>query len=194
MSIKWDGNNFLRHVRSAAEDGLYAGATIAADQAVRNFGRNHGGVPSLPGSPPNSQSGHLRNSVTAVHARDLGIPLAAAYGTNVPYGRYLEFGANPKGNPWLTIPVSPEAKRASRRGQGARSFRLRFVKTKNAALLVKDVPGKHARMEVWYVLKHEVRIAPRPWLRRAVRDLGGRLSQVVNTVFAREMRKYRGIA
>lgn len=183
----------MRHVRRAAESGLYAGATLAADRAVRNFGRNHGGVPSLPGSPPNSQSGLLRNSVTAVHAKDLGIPLAAAYGTNVPYGRYLEFGANPKGNPWLTIPVHPQAKRASRRGQSARSFPLRFVKTKNAALLVKDVPGKHARMEVWYVLKHEVKIAPRPWLLRAVRDLGARLPQVVNQVFAREMKTYKGV-
>ncbi len=183
----------MSHVRESANNALFAGALLAADQAVRNFGRGHGGVPSLPGRPPNSQTGNLRNSVTAVHARDLGVDLAAAYGTNVPYGRYLEFGARPKGSPWLTIPVSKEAKAASRRGLGARSFRLRFVKTKNAALLVKDIPGRNARMEVWYVLKHEVYIAPRPWLRRAVRDLGTRLHTNVNQVFRKEMEKFRGI-
>lgn len=193
VKITWDGNNYLRHVRAAAEDALFAGALLCADQAVRNFGRAHGGVPSLPGNPPNSQTGHLRNSVTAVHPRDLGIPLTAAFGTNVKYGRYLEFGASPRGNPYLTIPIHPEAKRASRRGQSARSFRLRFVKTKNAALLVKDVPGRHARMEVWYVLKRQVRIAARPWLLRSVRDVGPRLSQVVNAAFRREMARFKGV-
>lgn len=183
----------MRHAVNAANDALFAGALVCADRAVRNFGANHGGVPSLPGNPPNSQSGHLRNSVTAVHSKDLGVPLAAAFGTNVPYGRYLEFGANPKGKPWLTIPVHPEAKRASRRGQGARSFRLRFQKTRNGALLVKDVPGNRGRSEVWYVLKHEVHIAPRPWLLRSVRDVGhDRLTQVVNDVFARKMATFRG--
>lgn len=193
VNIKWDGDGFLRHVRSATNDAVFAGALVCADQAVRNFGRAHGGVPSLPGKPPNSQSGHLRNSVTAVHSKDLGIQLAAAFGTNVKYGRYLEFGANPKGKPYLTIPIHPDAKRASRRGQSARSFRLRFVKTKKQALLVKDVPGRHARIEVWYVLKRQVRIAPRPWLLRSVRDAGPRLSQVVNASFRRSMAQYKGV-
>lgn len=188
VKMKLRGSQFLEALFKATEEGLYAGATIGADAAVRSFGRQHGGKSSAPGSPPNVQSGFLRNSVTAVNANDLGRPLAAAYGTNVPYGRYLEFGANVRGRPWLTVPIHPDAKKAARRGIPARRLPLRLIKTKTQLLLIRDKKGKNARTEVWFVLKRAVKIAARPWLGRSLNDNRVQISARINDVVSRKMR------
>jgi HK97 gp10 family phage protein len=55
---------------------------------------------SAPGNPPAVQTGHLRRSVQ-VDRSQVASNLRATVGTNVPYGRYLEFGTRKMAaRPW----------------------------------------------------------------------------------------------
>lgn len=119
--ITWKGDAWMRAVIPSLNRGLTAAVTVMADQAVRNFGTEGGGVrgsgsridvqtgkflgqlrrkrarsrdyiAAPPGKFPGVRTSLLRNSVRGVSPERMGTPLHAAFGTAVKYGRYLEFG------------------------------------------------------------------------------------------------------
>lgn len=74
-----------------------AGTGHARDKATGKFKRSYGANPSAPGEPPAKQTGRLRASVAWEVAG-----LVARVGTNVRYGRWLEFGTSRMAaRPWL---------------------------------------------------------------------------------------------
>lgn len=103
--LTWRGHEFNTRLKVAVADGLYAAALVGADAAVRVFGTE--GNPSRPGGYPGIRTGHLRNSIHAVHPRAVsqrrGGRISAKYGTRVRYGRYLEYGTRRMlARPWLS--------------------------------------------------------------------------------------------
>lgn len=190
VRLQWHGDEALKRLEAAANKGLTEYAIVVAGTAERSFGREHGGIPSKPGMPPHSQSGHLRNSIAYVPAKNL----KALVGTNVPYGRHLEFGftARAKRAKFLAVPVHPKASRALVRAGGrTRNIPgLVLIRTKaGQLLLVKPIKGKHARVEVWFVLKKSVTVAPRPWLRPALARSRAEGLRRMHAAVAREMAK-----
>lgn len=178
-TVTFDASRFEGILIAAVNDGLAAAANVGADTAKRSFGSNHGGAPSSPGSPPNSQTGRLRNSVMYAHPDALGTPMHAAYGTAVEYGRHLEHGATvtAKRTKYLPVPVNAAARKmatqAGNQGVSLRTLNLTLVvdKAKRQALLVeKTRTGRDKKNGAVFVLKKSVRIAARPWLRRSADD------------------------
>lgn len=171
VTLTWRGDEHKRRIIEAANHGLTQAAMVGADAAVRSFGRDHGGVPSQPGQPPHSQSGHLRSSIAFTPGRNL----RAAFGTNVLYGRYLELGATPRAKraKHLAIPLNRKARRllVGAGGEVRNISGLRFVPSKRPGVggfLVRQSGGRRGvRTEYLFVLKSSVRIRPRPWLKRA---------------------------
>lgn len=175
-TIKWRGDQFLNALPGAIDAGLTAAAARLADQAVRSFGRDHGGVPSAPGSPPNSQRGSLRNSVGFAAGRG-----GRAYvGTGLAYGRHLEFGAvsRPRRAKMLAIPLNKAAKSALRRFDSARAAieaarregkRIVRIPAKRG-IVVGIAPKKRPLTDShpkWFLTDQAI-IRPRPWLRPAM--------------------------
>lgn len=91
MSVRVDKEGmaeFFGALDSGVQKATLAGASVYQAELKMKLGRNHGGVPSLPGNPPNSQTGDLSRSIT-VKSKEIG---TAQIGPNVPYGVWLEFG------------------------------------------------------------------------------------------------------
>lgn len=95
-------------MRPVIHAGLRAAAVTVADRAIRSIkarpaapgdkvGRGGGRV-SRPGETPTTQIGQLRNRIFYTEPEDL----EAYVGTDVDYGRYLEFGTTKmEPRPWL---------------------------------------------------------------------------------------------
>jgi phage gpG-like protein len=123
-----------------------------------------GASPSKPGDPPGTETGSLRRSVQ-VDMTDLP-NMQTRVGTNLPYGRYLEYGARirPKKAKALAVPLTKAAKRHS----SPRDFpkELQLIPRKGRAPLLVETFGKRkTRMILHYVLLPEVNLAARPWMR-----------------------------
>lgn len=186
--VQWNGDAYLRRLRDAVDEGLYAAAQVMANQAVINLS---GPSPSKPGDFPGVDTGHLRNSIAAVHPRDLGTPGRAAFGTAVMYGRYLELGAfiTPKKSKYLAIPVDRAMAQRLRRLGGGVSVRSipglkyippgknrkpgyggRLVIANSVKVSVRGASRKSRTVAAGttaFVLKDSVVLKPRPWLRRS---------------------------
>lgn len=182
-----------RDVAQAVGVGITACAQAVASQAMRSMTRgdklgSRSYQPSAPGQPPSIQSGHLRRSITA---RQIG-PAEAVAGTSVLYGRVLEYGGviRPRKSKYLTIPISPLARKAAAGGLGAGSMPGLFpIKSKKGNLLL--VRGaKGGGIEPMYALKKRVRIRPRPWLRPALRSVEPTLEAVFAKYSKRALRKF----
>lgn len=102
--VDWRGEEWLRQAIPSINKGLTAAAAVMADQASQLL---NGPSPSAPGSPPGNDTGLLHNSIRFVSPESLGTNLKAAFGTAVPYGRHLEFGAviSAKNTKYLPVPV-----------------------------------------------------------------------------------------
>lgn len=178
VTLTWNIDDLKRALGPAVDAGVSEMALVLADAAARSMGRDHGGVPSAPGMSPNSQSGHLRNSIVYVTPGRLGTPGRAAVGSNAPYARILEQGGTifPKSVKYLPVPINKAAKKmlnaTSDRGAGGvgpqsslRRFKLQLiVKDGKAMLLEKTATGKIKKNGAAFVLKKSVRIKPRPYL------------------------------
>lgn len=165
----------------SANAGLAAAAAVAADVAARSLGTDHGGVSSAPGSPPNSQTGNLRNRIAFATPEECGTPLKAIYGATIPYAKYLEYGAviTPKNVKALPVPINAQARRMLQRlsGYGSatvtgslRVFDLKYIPGKggkDARLVEKTPGGKEKKNGAVFVLKKRVVIKARPFLRPA---------------------------
>jgi hypothetical protein len=85
-------------------------------------------------------SGRLTSFVRTTTSGDIEGAIGFRKTRGFPYELAQEFGAKAKPGRAMSIPVSPEAKAASNRGEGPRSFgnRLRLVKGLRKMLLVED--------------------------------------------------------
>jgi hypothetical protein len=191
MSItRWDAAGIMRKLEAAATAGLVVVGQHVEKEMRGILGRNHGGIPSRPGSPPNSQTNFLRGQIRY----EMRGPLEVAIGSGAFYGAVLETGMTilPK-KKRLAIPLSKDAKAACRRGQrpaniilAARLDRdrpLRYIPTKGGdTLIVRDyrrsglkrdnASGRWSREsmntdmkgEPFFLLARAVKIDKRPWM------------------------------
>lgn len=167
--------------RDACRHGILACAQYIAESARGSMtgggkiaSRNY--VSSSPGSPPGVQTGNLRRSIVARSTGDF----SAVAGTRVKYGAFLEHGGiiRPRSSRFLAVPVSPEARRNSANGLGARAMpglKL-IVRRGGKSPLLAETGG--AGLNVHYVLRRTVRVAARPWLRPALQRTRGSLQSV----------------
>ncbi len=169
-TFDWNDGDFLRRLAEAVDKGATEMAIIGADTAARSFGTDHGGVASLAGMAPNTQTGNLRNSIVYVTPQAKGTPGFAAYGTNLVYSRILEFGGTirPKTAKALPVPINGAARAMLRKlnGRSLRTFKLVLTKRpgKEPILVEKTPTGRDKKNGAVFVLKRSVRIRPRPYL------------------------------
>jgi len=96
------------------------GSEAARKRAARKAGRRAARYlwqPSAPGSPPRKRTGTLQKSVAfEVSWMNLGEPVfLVRVGTNVPYGRFLEYGTRKMAaRPWLRPGLSEYRDRFNR--------------------------------------------------------------------------------
>lgn len=107
-NLNWHGDEVRRKIRREMERRIAAASIVVLNHArtlisISGTGgapgskRSYGSNPSAPGEPPHKQFGHLRRSV----AREV-VGLVGRVGTNLRYGRYLEFGTKKMAaRPWL---------------------------------------------------------------------------------------------
>jgi len=83
---------FKARAQNAAAAALTTTAIAVQGDMRRNMTKTTGRRPSAPGQPPAVQTGRLRNSV--VHQPATASTLVARAGTNLAYGKFLEFGTS----------------------------------------------------------------------------------------------------
>lgn len=126
--VSWNTKAFEERVARAAAAGIQRAAEVVADQMRRNFGTEGGGVrtpkgvvnvipeknkkpvrvrgrqryvPAPPGAFPGVRLGHLRRSIAVGAIVVTPNSVYQPVGTNVKYGRYLEFGTSKMAaRPW----------------------------------------------------------------------------------------------
>lgn len=200
----WNGDRFNRQLHVAVDAAATAMARTVAEQARANLRSTKAGIDqssgrkfftggSKPGGFPAARSGFLSRSVTSTGAQG-GVSYA---GTNVKYGRYLEYGAviRPKQARALTIPLNGEAVRLLARHRRTRNIpNLRVVKLRDGRMFLvgkRHRAGKNEKPVFLFVLKQEVRIAPRPWLLRSAKQSRSRMLQNGRAAFERSMKGMR---
>lgn len=102
IKVKMDGLINERLDRAARETRDYIREQISTPNIEERGerGAKRGTNPSKPGEYPHKLTGHLRRNVEMEHDRE---KMTARVGTNVEYGRYLEFGTRKmKRRPWLS--------------------------------------------------------------------------------------------
>lgn len=115
------GDFFL--ARSRARAAFYR----AHDVAARQHGRQRFRA-AKPGDFPGYRTGHLAHSLTFQTPEEGGTPGVAAYGTNVKYGRYLEYGTTRmQPRPWAMRTVRMAAPEMRSRFVFALRARLRGI-------------------------------------------------------------------
>ncbi len=115
------------------------------------------------------RTGQLRRT-QYYKVKESGDKIIGIQGAKVPYGRAHELGAviRPKTGQWLTIPLNA-AKTASGVARGpARSFSNTFFLKKGGNLLLMQKKGD--QIVPLFVLKKEVRIPKRPFLRPGIME------------------------
>lgn len=204
MPVEWHGQRAYEALRNGAFNAAHAGGLVLQTEMKKVLGEggasnrsNPNGRSSPAGKPPAVNTGHLRRSIALGEVVFDGKTARVKVGTNVKYARIHEFGgvvvAKGKG---LTIPVHPDAKRASARGQSAReAFPDAFiVKGRKQLLLVRHKgkatgKGKGWAMEVLYVIKKTVRMPPRPFMRPALARAGTKIAAVMRREFELTMKR-----
>jgi len=100
----------------AVNVGITAGSERIAQQVRANIRKGHGGVVSKPLSPPNSQTGNLKNSWNVIPAKS-----GRGYiGTGLDYSRFLERGT-------VTMQPRPYAKLSLAQVAASRSAQNAFT-------------------------------------------------------------------
>lgn len=208
-TVSWHGDEWLARVGIPAATVAVNHAAAVGSQLVRDsLGTDHGGTPSRPFNPPNTQTNQLRRSIQFAKVEQTGKPLTAQVGTSTRYARVLEFGGTirAKGKK-LLVPLNREAAKALKRvGGNPRALHLRLIPRpgKPPLLVSWDNYGKRSRgsrkaksagggeqMRPMFILLTSVTIAPRPFLRPLVNnpDNQQRLRAAIRTVFAAEVAK-----
>src|SRR5690606_28580100 len=138
----WQGDAFKAHMQKVAETAVTAAGIVIQGGMVKRLGQ--AASPSPPGGPPGVDTGRVRRSITVQRTG-----LTVTVGTNLDYGRWLEFGANPRArkSKYMPVPITREARMAQRRVGSVRSIPgLKPLKTPRGFYLVKEIGGKRARV------------------------------------------------
>ncbi len=210
MTLTWD-HQITEKMIPGLEKGLTAGAVRVVETARGLLGRNHGGIRSLPGAPPNSQTGDLSRRLVALSPKQNGTPLKAVAGTNVLYAPVLEKGKviRAKGK-LLVIPLNYAAQRLmAHSGHSGRTAiqtlknqnagRVSMVKTMEGGLLIGVIPKGKAASRLGhgyrfmenkpiFLLSRKADIKPRPFLRPALLKNAESLPLLIGTVASQEWR------
>lgn len=129
---------FKARAQVAAAAGLTQVAIAMQGKMRAKMTKSTGRKPSAPGQPPAVQTGALRNSV--VHQPATAANLIARVGTNLPYGKWLEFG--------FTMPVPKLSKPNKKTG---------------VRLPIRSFKGADGKRVIW-VQTEPVKVLARPWL------------------------------
>jgi hypothetical protein len=101
MSSTWNGDAFFAGVRERISTNVGKAANSLRDSAKKLISIQ-GPPRSLPGEPPHIDTGRLIASVQAIGPAEQGDVIFATVGTDVFYGRLLEFGTRRvAARPWL---------------------------------------------------------------------------------------------
>lgn len=201
VRTEWSGDRYAEAVRTAAlTRGLPAAAAVVESRMKTNLA---GPGPSAPGQPPGQETGQLKQSITynLTGAK-------ARIGTNLVYGRWLEYGVaaiTPKNGRALAVPVNQTAKRLQRRGivadaitglfkrAGLRSLGVDFAFVKRPGkpplLIEKTATGKLKTNGAIFVLKSVVRLAARPWALRSLLETTADQQAAFSVATAKELRR-----
>ena len=198
-SFRWNGDELKRQVEAGIAAGLARSAIRLQTEMINKLS---GKSPSAPGTPPGVDRGTLRRSITyAMGKRSVRV------GTPLKYGWFQEFGATirPRRVKALPVPVNAAARRMMRTlpinprtGMvgSLRSKNLTFIKSrkgKNVGLLVEKI-GTRCKAKGKFsvavlVLKPQVVLPPRPWVRRSYTACKSELP----TIMADQLAKATGI-
>lgn len=173
------GESLATNAAAAAQLGMIAAARVVRDAVVAVFGTNHGGVPSTPGMPPNSQTNNLRQSW------EIDKVNPSVY-SEVPYASHLETGAivRPRNKKAIVIPVSQEAVKLLKRSMGtpwvaiaalrhANPKRFRKIPTDNGVLIGLGQARKSQRwFTPYFLVTRKATIAARPYVDKSINDAG----------------------
>lgn len=105
MSVEYRENpEFRKNIRKQIAEGVDRAASALQSDIKRTLSISPS--PSSPGQPPGVDTGTLRRSVQIDRSR-VDSDLLARVGTNVEYGRYLEYGTiKMAARPWLRPTLS----------------------------------------------------------------------------------------
>lgn len=198
VRTEWKGDEFAAMVRDVVTTrGLPAAAHVVEGRMKDNLS---GPGPSSPGSPPGQMNGLLKNSI--------GISVSgmtARIGTNLKYGRYLEYGATirPRFAKWLPVPVTRRAKALLRQGvagdlmgTGQTSLRrsganLQVIRSKRGEPILMEMTkkGKPKTNGAVFILRKVVRLLPRPWAFRSLNEARSDANRAFAAAVSRELKK-----
>ena len=171
MSTDYRANpDFLPGVRKQVAQRLDRAAITLQSDLKQTLSRS--ASPSTPGQPPGVETGALRRSVQVDRSR-VQSDLIARVGTNLPYGRTLEYGARirPQRAKALSVPLTTEAKRYDSPRKFPRDLVL--IERKGKAPLLAEVQDNKVTPQ--YVLLPSVNLAARPWLRPTLQQFRAKL-------------------
>ena len=161
MSFNYHENpKFRDELRKKISEGINRAAIVLQNALKDTLSKS--ASPSAPGQPPAVVTGSLWRSVQIDLSRVMS-HLVARVGTDLPYGRSLEFGARirPKRAKALSVPLTKEAKGYDSPRKFPRD--LVMITRKGKAPLLAEVADK--KVTPHYILLMSVNIAARPWLR-----------------------------
>jgi phage gpG-like protein len=143
--------------------GVHYQSSVKKAMSKHASNRGNGGRSSPAGGPPGVATGTLRRSVQIdIGGLTRGDTARVRVGTNVEYARIHEFGGviTAKGG-GLTVPIHPDARRASDQGRSARDFPdlVLVPRPGKPPLLIRDRGGV---WDIMYVLPKSVVMPARP--------------------------------
>ena len=89
VRIKRTDRQFLKRVEKAMKLNMTAAMAHLEGEVVKSISK--GNPPSAPGEPPRVRTARLKQSITYV-VEKVGNSIVGRLGTNVKYGKHLEFG------------------------------------------------------------------------------------------------------
>lgn len=173
VTYTFSKDKFVGAMKTALDAGALNAARTGAEFIRSKVGTKHGGTASKGWGPWNTQTGNARGSIAAVKTGDG----KAAFGSNVKYVRYLEFGATikPKTAKALLVPVGIGKKLFRGRNPkdviaaGKADGTIFTKKTKEGKRVIFLKTGKTDRSaKPIAVLRKQVTLYPRPMFRPAM--------------------------
>jgi len=196
VRFNFDGaERYKSAVLASMEAGVQAASLELSGQMQRGFSRGARHTSSAPGTPPNVQTGRLRNSIAVQKSG----PLIRRVGTNLPYGRIQEFGGTitAKGK-YLLVPIGVQGKNALRdSGGNIRSLNLMLIKRAGRPPLLcqgsSKLRGKgRGSVTPLFVLLPRVTLQARPWAMPALNRAKPRMGKAFIQYAKNDLRRRIG--
>lgn len=111
VTYRFDTREFEATLQKAVQAGLQAAADAGASLVRDRVGVRHGGVPSKPGQPWNSQTNEARGSIFGI----ITGKGQAAFGSPVQYVKWLEYGTVKMAPRPVFVPLYDELRKRGKR-------------------------------------------------------------------------------